>query len=149
MFDGKKGGGCPSDLPHHPPFLLVDRVIAGEEDRWIQATRAVSTGDPLLNAQGTLPAPLLIEAVAQTAATLLISTRPGAVPALLSIERATFHGEARAGDLLNLYTEICWLRRRLGRARGKVVSSGGMALCEVEFTFGWSLPDREQEGVGG
>ena len=131
-----------SNLPHRAPFVLIDQVMAGEEGSWIRATRALTANDPLLSERGTLGAPLLIEAIAQAAAALLLSTRPGAVPALLGIERATFCGEARAGDLLHINAEIRWLRRRFGRARGKAVSDSGAALCEAEFTFGWILPGK-------
>ena len=126
-------------LPHRPPFLLVDRVIASEPGHWIHATRLLTAGDPLLTEQGTLPAPLLIEAIAQTAAALLLSENPGVTPALLGIERAIFRGEARVGDVLHLYAEVCRLRQRIGRAQGKAVNDSGMTLCEAEFTFGWSL----------
>ena len=43
--------------------------------------------------------------------------------------------------MLYLYTEVCWLRRRIGRARGNAVRDSGETLCEAEFTFGWGLPD--------
>ena len=126
-------------LPHRPPFLLVDRIIATEPGHWIRATRLLTANDPLLTEQGTLPAPLLIEAIAQTAAALLLSENPGVTPALLGIERAIFYGEARAGEVLHLYAEVCRLRRCIGRAQGKAVSDSGVTLCEAEFTFGWSL----------
>jgi 3-hydroxyacyl-[acyl-carrier-protein] dehydratase len=126
----------PSLLPHRPPLLLVDRILDREEGCWVRATRALTATDPLLTDGGVLPGPLLIEAVAQ-AAILMFPPRAGAVPALLGIERAAFAGEARAGDLLCLYAEVRWLRRRVGRAHGRVTNAAGAILCEVDFTFGW------------
>ena len=130
-----------SVLPHRPPFVLVDSIIAGEDGCWIRTTWTLIPGDPLLTEQGTLPAPLLIEAIAQSAAVLLLSARPGAIPVLLGIDQATFCSEAVAGDVLHINAEVCWLRRRIGRARGKVVSNSGITLCEADFTFGWSCPE--------
>jgi 3-hydroxymyristoyl/3-hydroxydecanoyl-(acyl carrier protein) dehydratase len=130
----------PGALPHRAPLLLVDRILAREEGRWIRATRALTAGDPLMTEAGVLPAPLLIEAIAQAAA-LLLPPRLDAVPALLGIECAAFCGEARAGDLLCLYAEISWLRRRMGRAHGRATNGAGVTLCEAEFTFGWMPTD--------
>jgi 3-hydroxyacyl-[acyl-carrier-protein] dehydratase len=133
-----------SSLPHRPPFLLIDQIIACEEGCWIRATRGLTINDPLLSEQGTLPAPLLVEAIAQAATALLLSSRPGAIPLFLGIEKATFVSTACAGDRLDLYAEVCWLRRRVGRARGEAISSTGIVLCRAEFTFGWLLPDQYQ-----
>lgn len=125
-----------SILPHRAPFLLIDSVIAGEEDCWIRATWNIPMQHPMLSGRGTLPAVLLIEAIAQTAAALLLSSRPCELPMLLGIERAVFCGEARAGDLLVLDAEIVRLRRHIGRARGRATNSDGIVLCKVDFTFG-------------
>jgi 3-hydroxyacyl-[acyl-carrier-protein] dehydratase len=134
-------GALPSrmPLPHRYPILLIDRITAWEEGCWIRATRALSANDPLLTDEGTLPAPLLIESIAQAAAALLLYSRPGLIPALVGIDRARFSGEAKAGDSLQLYAEVCWLRKQIGRARGRALSASGILLCETEFTFAWSL----------
>jgi 3-hydroxyacyl-[acyl-carrier-protein] dehydratase len=89
-------------LPHHPPFRLVDRLLSADGERAV-ATRLVTRGDPLLPELGdALPAVLVLEAMAQTAA-LLAGQSVGAHRGyLVAVRDLRCESQARAGDLLEL-----------------------------------------------
>ena len=61
-------------LPHRYPFLMVDRVLAVEKGKTIQALKNVSINEPFFNGhfphRPVMPGVLMLEAMAQTAALL-------------------------------------------------------------------------------
>ena len=126
---------CLSNLPHRPPFLLVDRIVDSEPGCWIRAEKLVSLNEPRVSPDGTLSAMFLIEGIAQTCA--LLYCQELTAPLLLGIDRARFPLLATAGDCIRLYAEILWLRQSkgLGKARGTAHRQDGVLLCELELTF--------------
>lgn len=127
-------------LPHRHPFLLVDRVIEFEADRRIAAIKAVSGDEPYLSWQdgdGFLPPTILMEAVAQVGA-ILVLAKPEYAHSLIffmGINRARYRRPVRAGDVVRLEAEIVRLRGRMGRLRGaarvegRVVADGLMSFA--------------------
>ncbi len=87
-------------IPHRPPWLLVDRVIARSDDS-VEAEKRISAADPLLFA-GTLPELLLLEALAQTAACLNAGALGRHQGLLVAASRVEFDGRAQAGDVVTL-----------------------------------------------
>ena len=129
-------------IPHRPPFLWLDRVVAIDE----AAIRAEKTlpedldvfrghypGYPLL------PGVLLCEAVFQAGAVLLSESLRqgseadgGSVPVLTRIHGAKFKREVRPGDRLEIRAALV---ERLGPAwimKGSVRVAGKVAV-QVEF----------------
>ena len=130
-------------IPHRPPFLWLDRVVAIDET----AIRAEKTlpedldvfrghypGYPLL------PGVLLCEAVFQAGAVLLSellrqgpeADDSGSVPVLTRIHGAKFKREVRPGDRLEIRAALV---ERLGPAwimKGSVRVAGKVAV-QVEF----------------
>jgi 3-hydroxyacyl-[acyl-carrier-protein] dehydratase len=86
-------------IPHRPPFLLVDRVIAVEDDR-VDAEKLVTAGDPLVG-DGGLGGPLLMEACAQTAACLMgaLGGGEGHLGYLVAAQGWKFLDFARPGEI--------------------------------------------------
>ena len=95
--------GSPDDLtPHRNPFRLVDRLRSAE-DGVATAERLVTADDPLI--ADALPATLVIEALAQTAALIAgaeVGQHRGMLVALRDVRVAS---AATAGDLLSLRAE--------------------------------------------
>lgn len=116
-------------LPHTPPFLLLDRIVAidGPSGRFV---KHVTAADPLIGPAGALSPMLLVEAMAQGAGIVLGRQEPhlrerGAV--LAAIDRCAITGTATIGDALEV--EITVVRRYAGMARIKARASVGARTC--------------------
>lgn len=103
-------------LPHRPPFLFVDRIVAETEDALTASFQARPEldffrghypGNPIM------PGVLISEAVFQTGSVLLTkilrreaaagaTAAPAAVPVLARIENARFRSVVRPGDELTI-----------------------------------------------
>lgn len=105
---------APSDLvgaiPHRRPWLLVDRVVSveGAPSFVVRAEKLLTHGDPLLDHDGELREPLVVEALAQTAACLnaaQLGDEGGRPHQGMLVAATGFHFEApraRAGDRVAL-----------------------------------------------
>lgn len=132
-------------LPHRYPFLLVDRVIALEEDRRIVGIKNVSANERYFIAGpgGTpiLPASILTEAMAQVGAVLILA-KPGNAARLIyfmGIDRVRYRRPVTAGDVVELEGLVVRLRSRIGSLRG-VARVDGRVVCEGQMTF--ALTDK-------
>jgi 3-hydroxyacyl-[acyl-carrier-protein] dehydratase len=127
-------------LPHRYPFLLVDRVVEIEAFRRAVGIKNVTINEPFFPghfpADPIMPGVLLIEALAQTAAVLVIASigeaAAGSPVYFMSIDGARFRRPVRPGDRLRL--EVTILRSRLGVSKfaGKALVEGEVA-AEAEF----------------
>jgi 3-hydroxyacyl-[acyl-carrier-protein] dehydratase len=125
-------------LPHRPPFLLVDRVIELSE-KHIVAVKCVTMNEPFFvgHFPGTpvMPGVLIIEALAQTAALLALSSmteeqRAGKITYFMGIDGARFRKPVVPGDRLELHVEIIQSKRGIlkvkaeAKVEGQVVTEG-------------------------
>jgi 3-hydroxyacyl-[acyl-carrier-protein] dehydratase len=116
-------------IPHRPPWLLVDRVVA-RSDGEVVAEKRLSAGDPLLTS-GELPELLLLEALAQAAACLNAGTLGAHTGLLVAAHDVVFDGRARAGEIVAL------------RVR-KVAALGTLLRVEAEARVGERVVARGQ-----
>lgn len=123
------GDAAADFLPHTPPFLLLDRIVAvdGPTGRFV---KHVTADDPLLSPDGELSPTLLVEAMAQGAGIVLGRQEPelrarGAV--LAAVDHCTIAGSAGVGD--QLAVEITVARRYAGMARIRARASVGARTC--------------------
>ena len=126
-------------LPHRFPFLLVDRIVEIERGVRIVGLKNVTTDEPFFNADNhmgmTLPALLIVEALAQTAAVLLmVECEPseGNIAYFAGLDRVVWPGTVRAGDQLRLEIAVTHSRGRLRKVRG-VASVDGVTVCEADL----------------
>lgn len=134
-------------LPHRYPFLLVDRIVEMEEGVRITGLKNVSLDEPFFAGQAgesaMMPSLLVIEALAQTGAVLLMAGHepPGTKLAYFaSLNNATWPGVVRPGDQLRLAIEVTHARGRLCKVHG-VARVEGAVVCEADL--GAVLVDRE------
>src|SRR5512140_1701064 len=127
-------------LPHRSPFLLVDRVLALEEDRRVVGLKNVTTNErySIAGPGGvpTLPATIITEAMAQVGA-LLVLWKPenrARLVYFMGIDRVRYRRPVVAGDQLILEAEVARLRSRMGTLRGTALVDGKVA-CEGQMTF--------------
>lgn len=123
------GDAAADFLPHTPPFLLLDRIVAidGPTGRFV---KHVTAADPLLSPDGELSPTLLVEAMAQGAGIVLGRQEPelrarGAV--LAAVDHCAIAGSAGVGDQLEV--EITVARRYAGMARIRARASVGARTC--------------------
>ena len=127
-------------IPHRYPMLLVDRVIdivAGESAVGIKNV----TGDESFfkghfPGHPIMPGVLIIEAMAQTSAILVIGTigkQPGSVVYFMSVEQARFRKPVFPGDRLALDVVKLQNRGKVWKFEGKA-TVGDTLVAEATFT---------------
>jgi 3-hydroxyacyl-[acyl-carrier-protein] dehydratase len=127
-------------LPHRPPFLLLDEIVAVEPGV-SAAGRWRLTGEEWFFSghfpgRPTLPGVLMVESVAQlgAVAVLLDPRYAGKLPLFGGIDSARFRRQVVPGDVLELEVEMGRLSARAGRGKGRA-SVGGQTACETDLLF--------------
>jgi 3-hydroxyacyl-[acyl-carrier-protein] dehydratase len=127
-------------LAHRFPFLLVDRLRIVEPGRRALGLKRV-TGGEWFGVASTAPDPempglLVVEALAQTSAGVLVGLLDGisgAIGYFAAAQRVRFRTLPRAGDTLLLSVELVWLRRGVAKLKGVATVSDRVAVS-AEFT---------------
>ena len=140
-------GGVMQMIPHRYPFLLVDRVIEIFADRSAIGIKNVTINEAFFQGHfprnPVMPGVLIIEAMAQTAAVLVVhSLGPSAAGKLvyfMSIENARFRKPVTPGDQLRIHVNK-------DRSRGNVWKFSAEAKVDgrlvAEATYAAMLMDR-------
>ncbi|RVU70330.1 MULTISPECIES: 3-hydroxyacyl-ACP dehydratase FabZ [Lactobacillus] len=127
-------------IPHHYPMLLIDRVTELKAGLSAQALHSVNFNEPFVHASSktnpVFPAPLIIEALAQTGAVALLSKNDfaGKTAYFGGIKQAEFFGDVHPGDQLVLTTRLTKIKRNIGVGQG-VATVNGRNIAEAELTF--------------
>ena len=126
-------------LPHRYPFLLVDRVLEMEREKRIVAIKNVTMNEPFFQGHfpgaPVMPGVLIVEAMAQAGAVLLLHDLPGRDQKLVyftGIDGARFRRAVVPGDQLRLTMEVLNLRARTCKMRGKAEVDGQL-VAEAEI----------------
>lgn len=132
-------------LPHRYPFLLVDRIVALEEDKRVLGIKNVSANERYFIAgpggRPTLPASILTEAMAQAGAVLILAKPENRSRLIyfMGIDRVRYRRPVTPGDVVELECLVVRLRSKMGALRG-VARVDGRVVCEGQMTF--ALADR-------
>ncbi len=138
-------------LPHRPPFLLVDRVVAFEPGVRLVAWKSVTMNEPFFAGhfpgKPVMPGVLILEALAQACALLALKSLSSEEAAdkltyLMSIDGARFRRPVVPGDRLELHVEIVKRKLAVWREKGTAIVDG-QPVAEAEFMA--MLADRPQE----
>jgi UDP-3-O-[3-hydroxymyristoyl] N-acetylglucosamine deacetylase/3-hydroxyacyl-[acyl-carrier-protein] dehydratase len=126
-------------LPHRYPFLLVDKVVKLEPNKFISAVKNVSFNEPFFQGHfpgnPTMPGVLEIEAMAQAGGLMTLAEAGlGSDVGILfmGIDKARFRGVVRPGDCLRIDVEMLQKRRTSVRMAGKCYV-GDKLVCEAEL----------------
>ena len=125
-------------IPHRYPFLLVDAVLELEPGKRIVGIKNVTINESFFAGHfpGTpvMPGVLIIEAMAQVGAILVLKDLPDREKKLLyfaGIDQVRFRQPVVPGNQLKLIVEILKLRPRYGKLKGEAYV-GDTLVAEAE-----------------
>lgn len=136
-------------IPHRYPFLLVDRVLEMEPRKRIVAVKNVTMNEPFFSGHfpgaPTMPGVLIVEAMAQAGAVLLLHGIPDRASKLIyftGIDKARFRRPVVPGDQLRFELDVLRLRSSTCKMRCRATVEGQLA-AEAETLS--ALVDRVDE----
>ncbi|MCP2519062.1 3-hydroxyacyl-ACP dehydratase FabZ [Candidatus Aminicenantes bacterium AC-708-M15] len=136
-------------LPHRYPFLLVDKIIEIEEGKRIVGIKNVTINEQFFQGhfpkKPVMPGVLILEAMAQTGALLLIGSIPEREKKLIyltGIEKARFRRPVVPGDQLKMELTLLNLKERFCRIGGKAFVENNL-VAEAEILA--ALVDLEKD----
>lgn len=133
-------------IPHRYPFLMIDRVVDIVEHESAVGVKAVTVAEPHFQGhfpqRPIMPGVLIIEAMAQTAAVLVVrSLGEEAMNKLvyfMTIDSARFRRPVVPGDMLRIHVSRKQNRGAVWKFEGKAMVDAGLA---AEATFAAMLVD--------
>jgi 3-hydroxyacyl-[acyl-carrier-protein] dehydratase len=127
-------------LAHRYPFLLVDRLRVVEPGRRALGLKRITGSEWLGNDAsvpgGAMPGLLIVEALAQTSAGVLVGLldgSSGAIGYFAAASRVRFRTLPRPGDTLLLSVELVQYRRGVAKLKG-VATIDDVLATSAEFT---------------
>ena len=135
-------------IPHRYPFLMIDRVVNLKPGESAVGIKNVSAGEPHFTghfpSQAVMPGVLIIEAMAQTSAILVVHTlgeeAEGKLVYFMSVEEAKFRKPVTPGDQLHIHVTV-------QRSRGNVWKFTGEAIVDgqkvADATYSAMIMDRK------
>ena len=137
-------------VPHRFPFLLIDRVVELEEGKRAVAIKNVTMNEPYFQGHfpghPIMPGVLICEAIAQVGVVMALRApvNEGKLVYFAGIDSVRFRRPVLPGDQLRVEVETIWIKRGMGKMKGKATVNGDVAV-EGEFMF--SLADRDRGGA--
>jgi 3-hydroxyacyl-[acyl-carrier-protein] dehydratase len=128
-------------LPHRFPFLLIDKVLACEPDKYIEAVKNVTFNEPFFQGHfpefPVFPGVLVTEAMAQATGILTFQTMDGfvhenALFMLVGIDNARFKKQVVPGDVLHIRAEILRKSRNVWKFATEAKVDGQL-VCSAEI----------------
>src|SRR5512142_221417 len=127
-------------LPHRRPFLLVDRIVEMEPRKRIVGLKNVTMNEDFFSGHfpgyPIMPGVLIIEAMAQTGAVLVlreIPDRASKLAVFAAIDEARFRRPVVPGDQLRIEMEVLALRPTICKMKG-VATVDGKVAAEAHIT---------------
>ena len=133
-------------LPHRYPFLLVDRIEELEAER-VVGIKNVTVNEPFFAGHfpdyPVMPGVLIIEAMAQVAGVLVLSSIPdrkNKLVLLAGVDGAKFRKPVRPGDQLRMEMKVLRSRATMAKVSG-IATVDGAVVAEAEILC--VLADRQ------
>ncbi|MBI4665867.1 MAG: 3-hydroxyacyl-ACP dehydratase FabZ [Nitrospinae bacterium] len=127
-------------IPHRHPFLLIDRITEIEAFKRVVAIKNVTGSEYFFQGhfpeRPVMPGVLIIEAMAQAAATLATYSTPserGKIIFFAAIERARFRKPVIPGDTIRMEIDVDKAKSRMWKVNGKAFVGADLA-CEANLT---------------
>jgi 3-hydroxyacyl-[acyl-carrier-protein] dehydratase len=128
-------------IPHRYPFLLVDRVEQIRIHDSAVGIKNVTINEPHFQghfpAEPVMPGVLIVEAMAQTAAVMVVESLGMIDQELLvyfmTIDNCRFRQKVGPGDVLELHVRVTRNRGKVYRFAGQAMV-GGKLVAEADFS---------------
>lgn len=128
-------------IPHRYPFLMVDRLIDVIPGESATGVKNVTANEPFFQGhfpgRPVMPGVLIIEAMAQTAAVIVVASlgasAEGKLVYFMSIENARFRKPVEPGDQLKLFCRKERQRANVWRFTGEA-RVGDTVVAEAVYT---------------
>lgn len=122
-------------IPHRYPFLMIDRIIDLKVDEYAIGMKNVTINEPFFTGhfpgKPVMPGVLIIEAMAQTSAVLVVETlgkeAEGKLVYFMSIEEAKFRKPVVPGDTLHIRANKLQNRRNVWKFQCEATVNGVLA----------------------
>ncbi len=127
-------------IPHRYPFLMIDKLINVIPGTSAVGIKNVTVGEPYFQghfpSRPVMPGVLIIEAMAQTAAVLVMETlgveAEGRLVYFLSVDAARFRKPVVPGDTLHIHVEKQYNRGNVWKFRGEA-RVGDTLMADATF----------------
>jgi len=128
-------------IPHRYPFLMIDKMVDVVPDVSAVGIKNVTIGEPYFQghfpSRPIMPGILIIEAMAQTAAVLVIETigaaAEGSLVYFMSVDQARFRKPITPGDTVRIYVEKQRNRGNVWKFKGEARVDGTL-MAEAAYT---------------
>ena len=128
-------------IPHRYPFLMIDRVDDLVPDASATGIKNISIGEPYFQGHfpdhPVMPGVLIIEAMAQTAAVLVVATlgseSEGKLVYFMAIDSARFRNPVGPGDTLRVHVTKQANRGNVWKFVGQA-KSGDVVVADATFS---------------
>src|SRR5213595_3760203 len=134
-------------IPHRHPFLMIDKIVDAVANVRATGIKNVSINEHYFQghfpSEPVMPGVLIIEAMAQTAAVLVVATfgseSEGKLVYFMSIDGVRFRRPVLPGDRLELHVKKAQSRGNVWKFAGKAIVDGKVA---AEATFAAMIRDK-------
>lgn len=138
-------------IPHRYPFLLIDAVKDIRIGSDAVGVKNVTVNEPHFEGhfpeKPVMPGVLIVEAMAQTAAVLVVETLEmidqGLLVYFMTLDKARFRKVVAPGDTLELHVKILRGRGKIWKFWGEAKVNGAVA-AEAEFSAMIITPDDDK-----
>ena len=128
-------------IPHRYPFLMIDRVADVVSDTRATGIKNISIDEPFFQGHfpnhPIMPGGLIVEAMAQTAAVLVVHTlgpeAAGKLVYFMAIDSARFRKPAGPGDTLHIHVTKQARRGSVWKFVGQAKSGDGV-IADAKFS---------------
>jgi 3-hydroxyacyl-[acyl-carrier-protein] dehydratase len=136
-------------IPHRYPFLMIDRVVNLASGKSAVGMKNVTVNEPHFDGhfpvRPVMPGVLIIEAMAQTAAVLVVETLDlydsDRLVYFMSIDNAKFRQPVVPGDQLELHVEVVRGKSKIWKFNGTGMI-GDRSCAEALFTAMIMTPEE-------
>jgi 3-hydroxyacyl-[acyl-carrier-protein] dehydratase len=126
-------------IPHRDPFLMIDKVVDAVKNERATGVKHVSPDEYYFRGhfptRPVMPGVLIIEAMAQTAAVLVVHTlgpdSAGKLVYFMSVDRAKFRRPVVPGETLHVHVTKQQNHRNVWKFEGKARVNGQLAAEAV------------------